>query len=92
MENPPRFETGMDDLDGTKLRIKTDLDPQGPKFLEKDAAVVGAVKLFAFQAYLDNIHNYSREEAAAALAVNRLSFLFNDEGEFIKNPYTSPGL
>lgn len=90
MENPPRFETGMDDLDGTKLRIMTHQDPQGPKFLEKDAAVVGAVKLFAFQAYLDNVHNYSREEAAAALAANRLSFLFDDEGEFMKNPYTPP--
>lgn len=83
MENPPRFSTLMSDTDGRDIQMIATLDPAGPRFLDKDLATVGFVKHFAFQHVLDRIEGHSREEAVELLKRNRLSFLFDDDGNFI---------
>ncbi|QQV77306.1 hypothetical protein H5J25_00180 [Sphingomonas aliaeris] len=83
LKNPPRFSTLMSDEDGADLQMIADLDPAGPLFLEKDAPTVGFVKHFAFRHVLDRIEGHTREEAVALLKQNRLSFLFDDNGNFI---------
>lgn len=85
LENPPAFQTLMDDEDGADVRIVAHLDAAGPRFLEKDAEIVGRVKSFAFQHHLDSVHGRSRDEALNLIRMNRLSFLFDDDGEFIKD-------
>ena len=83
LENPPLFSTIMSDADGAELRMIATLDPAGPSFLDKDPSTVGFVKHFVFQHVLDRIEGRTRKEAVALLKENRLSFLFDDNGDFI---------
>jgi hypothetical protein len=83
LENPPLFSTIMSDADGSELQMIATLDPAGPRFLDKDPGTVGFVKHFVFQHVLDRIEGRTREEAVALLKENRLSFLFDDKGDFM---------
>jgi hypothetical protein len=83
LENPPRFSSTMSDLNGSDYEIVAQLDPVGPRFLDKDAKVVGAMKQFTLQPFLDNIYGKSRDECVELLHQNSLSFLFDDAGNFI---------
>jgi hypothetical protein len=85
LENPPLFRSEMADGDGAELQILADVEPGGPRFLDKDPGTVGFVKHFLLQHALGNVSGRSREESVDLIRRNRLSFLFDDEGVFIQS-------
>lgn len=53
-------------------------------FEDKDHDIVGFVKHFLLKHIIGNVEGQSREEAAELLRQNKISFLFDSEGNFIE--------
>jgi hypothetical protein len=84
LENRPSYRTLMADADGSALRIVGEVDPAGPHFLDKDPDVVGFVKHFLLQHATGSVSGgRTLEENARLLRGNKLSFLFDNAGDFI---------
>lgn len=83
--NRPVFRTTVADADGADPQMNATLDPTGPRFLDKDSETVGRIKCLLFNHVLDRVEGKTREEAVTLLKDNRLSFLFNDDGDFISD-------
>ena len=83
LENRPGYRTLMSDQDGADLQIVGEIDPAGPRFIDKDHDVVGFYKHFLLQHAVGNVAGRSAEDSVSLLKANRLSFLFDDAGDFI---------
>lgn len=83
LENPPSFHTSIR-LGGRPV-IGADLEPGGPRFAEKDWEIVGAMKVSMLEPFFGNCEGRDPEEVAALAASDHLSFLFDDDGRFIRD-------
>jgi hypothetical protein len=83
LENRPDYRTLMSDADGADLQIVGEVDPGGPRFVDKDYDVVGFYKHFLLQHAVRNVVGRTADESAALLRQNQLSFLFDEQGDFI---------
>jgi hypothetical protein len=83
LENRPDYRTLMSDADGADLQIDGEVDPGGPRFVDKDYDVVGFYKHFLLQHAVRSVVGRTANESAALLRQNRLSFLFDEQGNFI---------
>ncbi|OYZ12540.1 MAG: hypothetical protein B7Y36_03295 [Novosphingobium sp. 28-62-57] len=83
LENRPDYRTLMPDADGADLQIVSEVDPAGPRFVDKDYDVVGFYKHFLLQHAVRNVADRTSDESAALLRQNRLSFMFDEQGVFI---------
>jgi hypothetical protein len=83
LENRPDYRTLMSDADGADLQIIGEVDPAGPRFVDKNHDVGGFYKHFLLQHAVRNVAARTAEESATLLRQNRLSFLFDDQGAFI---------
>jgi hypothetical protein len=83
LENRPTYRTLMSDADGSDPLIIGVVDPAGPHFLDPDPDILGFVKYFMLRHAIGNVAGRTNEESAALLRANKLSFLFDDTGEFI---------
>jgi hypothetical protein len=85
LTNRPRFQTLMSDSDGADLRIVAQVPTGGPIFEQRDHPTIGFVKHFMLNRVTGNVDGKSREDTAELLLQNKLSFLFDADGVFIKN-------
>ncbi len=83
VENRPSYRTLMSDADGADLQIIGEGDAASPRFVDKDHDVVGFYKHFLLQHAVRNVAGRTADESSGLLRQNRLSFLFDDKGEFI---------
>lgn len=84
LTNRPTFMTLMSDADGTDLEIVAQVSPEGPIFQDMDRDTVGFVKHFILKGVAGNVKGHTREEVTKLLRQNKISFLFDNEGKFVK--------
>lgn len=84
LTNRPTFMTLMSDADGADLAIVAQVSPDGPIFQDKDHDTVGFVKHLILNRMAGNVKGHTREEATKLLRQNKISFLFDNEGKFVK--------
>lgn len=85
LTNRPTFQTLMSNPDGADLRIVAHVPAGGPVFEDKDHDIVGFVKHFLLNHITGTVEGRSPEETADLLRHNKISFLFNNEGNFIES-------
>lgn len=85
LSNRPTYHTTLSDFDGADLAIIARVPDGGPVFEKKDPEVVGAAKHLLLKSIRGNFKGGSHEEMVELLRQNKISFLFDDDGNFIEN-------